>query len=84
MHERKKRKSQNHQNGQFLLSETVPRRLHPPNTLPYKRRNGYLPVTRMVNSCVDSVRIMTTEAETVTLLIALICSNTKFKKVNKK
>ena len=34
----------------------------------------------MVHSCVDSMRIMTTEAETMTLLITLICSNTKFKK----
>lgn len=84
-HKRRKWRSHNkNQNGQFFVSETVVRFLHPLNTPPNMRTNGCSPVTRMVNSCADSMRIMTTEAETVTLLIALICSNTKFKKVNKK
>lgn len=54
------------------------------NTPLNMRANGCLPVPGMVNSCVDSMRIMTAEAETVALLIALMCSNTKFKKVSKK
>lgn len=62
----------------------MPTFLCPPNIPLNMRTNGYLPVTRVVNSCVDSMRIMTTEAETVTFLVALICSNTKFKKVRKK
>lgn len=54
------------------------------NTPLNTRANGCLPVPGMINSCVDSMRIMTAEAETVALLIALMCSNTKFKKVSKK
>lgn len=84
MPERKKWKSQNDHHEQCHLSETAPRLLHLPDTPPSKRRNGCLPVTRMVHSCVDSMRVMTAEAETMALLVALICSNTKFKKVNQK
>ena len=54
------------------------------NTPLNMRANGCLPMPGMVNSCVDSMRIMTAEAETVALLIALMCSNTKFMKVSKK
>lgn len=41
-------------------------------------------MTRVVNSGIYSMRIMTTKAETVTLLVALICSNTKLKKAKQK
>lgn len=84
IHKKRKWSQNKNQNGQFLPSETVPRLLHPLNTPLNMRAKGCLPEPGMVNSCVDSMRIMTAEAETVALLIALMCSNTKFKKVSKK
>lgn len=62
----------------------TPRFMYVPNSPVNKRRDAFLPMTRVVNSSIYSMRIMTTKAETVTLLVALICSNTKLKKAKQK
>lgn len=59
-------------------------KVDPPGNPLSQSTNSCLPVSRVVNRSTDSMRIMTTEAETVTLLVALICFNTKFQKVSKK